>query len=179
MDRNRRRRTVESWRMTVAHLVEDLHTQLLVNYIYYYYKLHQAESDTWHRNNNQSAPYKPFRHLSFEDRSDLNTLILRPGLVESTCRVHLRSVSGHWLFQVYEALSVKINQQNFECLKNASSLCCYKLQEQLIPIKLHKPTIKLIARLRIYNSVSGTIQRIGLTRPSAPAYMTCQIGSLT
>jgi len=34
--------------------------------------------------------YKSFRHLCFRDRSDLNWL-LRPGLVESTCRVHVRS----------------------------------------------------------------------------------------
>src|SRR6218665_2877436 len=35
------------------------------------------------------------RHLSFRARSDLNTRLLRPGVVESTCRVHMRSESGH------------------------------------------------------------------------------------
>ena len=39
--------------------------------------------------------------------------LLRPGLVESTYRVHMRSESGQWLLKVYEVLSVKINQQNF------------------------------------------------------------------
>jgi len=33
---------------------------------------------------------KPIRHLSFRDRSDQNTRLLRPGLVGSTCHVHMR-----------------------------------------------------------------------------------------
>ena len=41
---------------------------------------------------------KPIRHFGFRDRSDLNTRLLRPGLVESTCRVHMRSESGPVIF---------------------------------------------------------------------------------
>jgi len=46
-----------------------------------------------------SSRNKPFRHLSFRDRFDPNTLMLRHGLVESRCRVglHMRSESGQWL----------------------------------------------------------------------------------
>jgi len=54
---------------------------------------------SWYRNGEMVGPvvfhYKPIRHLSFRDPSDLNTRLLRPGLVESTCRVHMRSESGH------------------------------------------------------------------------------------
>jgi len=39
---------------------------------------------------------KPIRHLSFRDWSDLKRL-LRPELVELTCRVHMRSELDHWL----------------------------------------------------------------------------------
>jgi len=35
-----------------------------------------------------------------------------------------------------------------------------------------------LQQLRVYNSLSGTTQGIGLTRPSAHAYMTCRIGLL-
>ena len=44
--------------------------------------------------NHCNSSDKPFRHLSFWDRSDLNTLVLRPGLVESTCRVHMRTCAS-------------------------------------------------------------------------------------
>src|SRR6218665_3706900 len=40
---------------------------------------------------------KPIRHPSFWDPSDQNTRLLRPGLVESTCCVHVRRESGQWL----------------------------------------------------------------------------------
>jgi len=43
------------------------------------------------------TPLQAVRHFSFRDWSDLNTRLHRPGLVESTCRVHMRSESGHWL----------------------------------------------------------------------------------
>src|SRR6218665_3815152 len=45
----------------------------------------------------QAIGPKPIQHLGFRDRSGLNTRLLRPGLVESACRVHMRSESGHWL----------------------------------------------------------------------------------
>jgi len=32
----------------------------------------------------KQTPNKPFRHLSFRVRSDLNTRLFRPGLIEST-----------------------------------------------------------------------------------------------
>jgi len=38
----------------------------------------------------QTSHNKPFRHLSFRDRSDLNTFVISPELVESTYRVHVR-----------------------------------------------------------------------------------------
>ena len=40
---------------------------------------------------------KPIRYLSFRDRSDLTARLLLPKLVDSTCRVHMRSEVGHWL----------------------------------------------------------------------------------
>ena len=48
-----------------------------------------------------SIDNKSFRHLSFRNWSDLNTLLLRPGLVELTCHVHMRTESGHLLLQVF------------------------------------------------------------------------------
>ena len=62
------------------------------------------------KKNNRHRCLQPIRHLSFRDRSDLNTKLFRSGLVESTCRVHMHSESGDWLLKVYEILSVKIKQ---------------------------------------------------------------------